>query len=427
MNININQIEIGENRRPANPEKVKELSESIKEIGLLNPITITEKNKLIAGAHRIEAFKLLNREEIPCNILGLQGLQAELAEIDENLIRNEVDFLDRGELFERRKEIYEELYPETKREATLKQYRSAESAERQKPAFTEDISKKTGISTRVIHEEIQIAKNLIPEVKAYIRKEEPIQEALNKTITDRKEIYNEYGKNQYEEKKEIPVRPIVFREINKTEALKLARKSPEEQKTIINKFKTGEATTVNNAILAINREKSKEIPDLPEDKFSVIYADPPWQYEHVKNSNDAIENKYGTMDLEDIKKLKIPAADNSVLYLWATAPKLEEAIQVLNSWGFSYRTCMVWDKEWIGMGYWFRSQHELLLVGVKGKFSPPKEDARFPSVLREKRKEHSKKPEIIYERIEKMYPGFKYIELFARNTRKEWLSWGNEI
>lgn len=77
------------------------------------------------------------------------------------------------------------------------------------------------------------------------------------------------------------------------------------------------------------------------------------------------------MELEEIKTLSIPSADNAVLFLWATAPKLKEALEVMEAWGFEYRTNAVWDKEIIGMGYWFRGQHELLLVGVKGEFSPP--------------------------------------------------------
>jgi len=74
-----------------------------------------------------------------------------------------------------------------------------------------------------------------------------------------------------------------------------------------------------------------------------------------------------------------------VLYLWATAPKLLEAIEVMKAWNFSYKTHAIWDKEKIGMGYWFRGQHELLLVGTKGHFSPPAASLRIPSVIREAR------------------------------------------
>lgn len=106
-------------------------------------------------------------------------------------------------------------------------------------------------------------------------------------------------------------------------------------------------------------------------KYQVIYADPPWRYDFSQSKTRKIENQYPTMKLEDIKQLEVPVEDNSVLYLWTTAPKLQEGIEVLKAWGFEYKTCAIWDKEVIGMGYWFRNQHEVLLVGVRGKFSPP--------------------------------------------------------
>jgi len=166
---------------------------------------------------------------------------------------------------------------------------------------------------------------------------------------------------------------------------------------------------------------------IPKGKFNVILADPPWRYQFVETESRAIENHYPSMELEEIKALRIPSDTDSVLYLWATAPKLEEALQVLNAWGFTYKTCAVWDKERKGMGYWFRIQHELLLVGVKGNFATPEPENRFDSIFRSPREEHSKKPEIVYEMIEQMFPTAKYLEVFARNIREGWASWGNQI
>jgi N6-adenosine-specific RNA methylase IME4 len=115
-----------------------------------------------------------------------------------------------------------------------------------------------------------------------------------------------------------------------------------------------------------------------------------------------------------------------VLFLWATAPKLIEALEVMRAWGFSYRTNAVWDKEKIGMGYWFRGQHELLLVGVKGNYPPPITEARFSSVIRTERTDHSSKPDCVYEMIEAICPNSRYIELFSRKKRQGWESWGNQ-
>ena len=168
-------------------------------------------------------------------------------------------------------------------------------------------------------------------------------------------------------------------------------------------------------------------PDMPANLFNVLLADPPWQYDFSETSSRAIENQYPSMPLQQIKALRVATDENAVLFLWATAPKLREALEVLEAWGFSYRTNAVWDKEKIGMGYWFRGQHELLLVGVKGEFSPPDTQARYSSVIREARTDHSRKPQCVYEMIETMFPSGKYLELFARNKRERWQSWGLDV
>ena len=162
-------------------------------------------------------------------------------------------------------------------------------------------------------------------------------------------------------------------------------------------------------------------------KYQIIYADPPWQYNFSKSDSRQIENQYPTMAVEDIKKLVIPSDVNSVLYLWATAPKLLEALEVMKAWGFTYKTHAIWDKEIIGMGYWFRGQHELLLVGVKGKLSPPEQSLRVASVIKVHRTTHSSKPRIVMDLIESWYPTQTKIEIFSRCKRLGWDSWGNEI
>ena len=174
---------------------------------------------------------------------------------------------------------------------------------------------------------------------------------------------------------------------------------------------------------------------MSNNKYEIIYADPPWRYDFSETDTRKIENHYSTMSLQEIKNLSPPSEDNCILFLWATAPKIIEAIDVIQAWGFEYKTQLIWDKEIIGMGYWFRGQHEFLLVGVKGNFSPPKEN-RVSSVLREKRTNHSKKPEIVRRWISIWYPDYTKIELFARppkdrlfedDSYKGWDLWGNEV
>ena len=167
-----------------------------------------------------------------------------------------------------------------------------------------------------------------------------------------------------------------------------------------------------------------------DQKYPIIYADPPWQYENppMGGGNRSIENHYPTMTLDEICAMPVSdlCAENSLLYLWATAPKLAECMRVIEAWGFEYRTNFVWVKDKIGMGYHARSQHELLLVAKRGEIPPPPVSARVSSVIYAPRGEHSVKPVEFCELIETMYPEFSKIELFSRDPREGWASWGNE-
>lgn len=175
------------------------------------------------------------------------------------------------------------------------------------------------------------------------------------------------------------------------------------------------------------RQELPAPPVLELGVYDLIYCDPPWRYDFSNTSNREIENHYPTMPIDELMEMEVPAADHCVLYMWATAPKLMEAMQLINAWGFEYKTHAVWDKEKMGMGYWFRGQHELLMVATKGNVSPPMPDQRKASVIRERRGVHSKKPDIIYEWLESWFPCAIKVELFARNTREGWDSWGNQI
>ena len=165
---------------------------------------------------------------------------------------------------------------------------------------------------------------------------------------------------------------------------------------------------------------------LPVGKYHVLYADPPWRYDFAQSDNRQIENQYPTMSLEQICELKPPAADDAVLFLWATSPKLQESMAVIEAWGFTYKTCMVWVKDKIGMGYYARQRHELLLVCGRGSLGEPPTDARPDSVIESPRGEHSAKPDVFYGIIERLYPKAKKLELFQRRKRAGWVGWGDQ-
>ena len=167
--------------------------------------------------------------------------------------------------------------------------------------------------------------------------------------------------------------------------------------------------------------------DLPDGPFDLVYADPPWRYEVTGVRGDP-NGHYPTMSLEDIAALPVAGlvADDSVLLLWSTSPLLVEALQVMDAWGFTYRTQMVWCKDRMGVGYVFRGQHETLLYGIRGRPAAPPPAARHPSVLHAPRTRHSAKPEHVRYMIESMYPGARCVELFARRACRGWVAWGNE-
>jgi N6-adenosine-specific RNA methylase IME4/ParB-like chromosome segregation protein Spo0J len=217
-----------------------------------------------------------------------------------------------------------------------------------------------------------------------------------------------------------------------SDAKKIQNVAPElAEKIIAGKMTIPEAKRV------INRaERIEKLVEITENNkplegigiFPVIYADPPWQYEHPISDSRRIENQYPTMTIEDICNLPVNdiATDDAVIFLWATTPMLKKGFQVLDAWGFEYRTCMVWVKPSIGPGHWVRNRHELLLIGVKGNIPTPKGEDKPDSVIEAPRQEHSKKPEIVYDIIEKMYPELEKVELFCRQPRQGWKAWGNQ-
>lgn len=164
-------------------------------------------------------------------------------------------------------------------------------------------------------------------------------------------------------------------------------------------------------------------------RYGVIYADPPWRFEPYSRDTGmdrAADNHYPSMTLDDIRSLPVPAADDAVLFLWATAPMLPEAIEVMTGWGFAYKSHFVWVKDRTGTGYWSRNCHELLLVGTRGEIPAPAPGEQFASVINAAVGEHSAKPAAVAEMIEEMFPSLPAIELFARGPRLGWTVWGNE-
>jgi N6-adenosine-specific RNA methylase IME4 len=180
-------------------------------------------------------------------------------------------------------------------------------------------------------------------------------------------------------------------------------------------------------------EIAKGNTPLPNGKrYPVILADPPWFFETF-TSAEAYDRapQYPTMRLADICALPVPdlATDPAILFLWSTSAHLRLAFNVIEAWGFTYATSAVWVKTDCapGLGHYFRQQHETLLIARRSDFPLASPETRPSSVIAAPRREHSHKPDEVYEIIEGMYPTLPRIELFARQRRPGWEVWGNEI
>lgn len=172
-------------------------------------------------------------------------------------------------------------------------------------------------------------------------------------------------------------------------------------------------------------------------KYDIIYCDPPWDYkgqvQHRKKgepTSGGAVNHYKTLTLSDLKKFDVQSlcADDCLLFLWSTSPHLDQAIDLLKSWGFAWATVgFAWDKQRVNPGFYTMSQVELCLIGKRGKIPQPRGARNVRQLVSEMRGEHSSKPEEVRKRIEQMFPTQSKIELFARTKVQGWDSWGDEV
>jgi N6-adenosine-specific RNA methylase IME4 len=172
-------------------------------------------------------------------------------------------------------------------------------------------------------------------------------------------------------------------------------------------------------------------------QYSTILADPPWQFQN-RTGKVAPEHRrllrYPTMELKEIIELPVArlAAAQSHLYLWVPNALLQEGLRVMEAWGFTYKSNLVWHKvrkdggpDGRGVGFYFRNVTELVLFGVRGSMRTLPPGRRQVNILATRKREHSRKPDEIYDIIESCSPG-PYLEVFARFRRAGWKQWGNE-
>lgn len=241
-------------------------------------------------------------------------------------------------------------------------------------------------------------------------------------------IYNSIKQNTL-----LPPEGVIDIDVSKL-AIVAPHLTPENAEELLLKAKNLSRSDLREEIKLLNPITT---PELPEGKFNVIYADPPWKYDVDLTTGEtrSPENNYPVMDLEELvafgEKIRAIASENCVLFLWITAPKLNWLNDVLTAWGFTYKTNLIWDKIKPMMGHYSSVRHEILVIAGKGNSAPVCDGVTIQSIDSvqsiDKTTTHSEKPEEFRKIIEKLYPNGKYIELFARRKINGWDCWGNEV
>ena len=211
-------------------------------------------------------------------------------------------------------------------------------------------------------------------------------------------------------------------------ARKLAALSDAERNAVAARDKT--LAQVTREQTAKVREKRLSLPDA---KYRVVYADPPWKYNDKADAGSVqaggAERKYPVMSIEELCAVDVKGIcdKEAVLFLWVTSPLLFECEPVITAWGFKYKASIVWDKAAHNMGHYVSVQHEFLLICTRGSATPDSKE-RLRSIVSEKRGKHSAKPETFRTMIDAMYTTGKRIELFARKAPPSpWEAFGNEL
>jgi N6-adenosine-specific RNA methylase IME4/ParB-like chromosome segregation protein Spo0J len=393
MKRKISDIIVPDGRRSIDPEKVAGLAESIKIVGLLNPITIDKNDILVAGAHRLAAHELLGLDEIECIVQDFDEWKAELAEIDENLIRNELDAIGIGELAIRRDEILDAQGLRAK--VGDNQHTKGGSAETASPQTTADIASEIGISKRVLQENKQLARDLTPAAKVAVRKVAA----------------------------------------TKQEALRLARYDQNEQEIIARKMLEGTAETVTEAIRETARDRVRaNLEDIAMQQtkvakglYDVIVIDPPWDMKKVEwdATPEQVGFNYPTMTEAELADLQIPAATDCHLWMWTTQRFLPVALRLLEKWGFKYVCTFVWHKP-DGFQPLDLPKYNCEFAIYAKKGVPQFVDTKaFFTCFEAARAKHSEKPEAFYDVVRRVTAG-RRLDMFNRRKIEGFDTWGNE-
>ncbi len=375
--MRIASIRIGKRHRQQVGD-VRSLAASIERLGLLHPIVVDGGGRLVAGARRLAAVRSLGWHDVPVRVVRniSDAADALRAERDENTER-------KGFLPSELVSIARALEPLERAEAKGRQMsglrrgttvaRAGNLPERDKGQRRDKLAAVVGVSGRTLD------------------KARAVVEAAER---DRRR----YG--------------ALVEEMDRT----------------------GNITAAFAGLHRLLRRDGRHPNQLPNGKFRVVLADPPWQYNnsHVvgKDAYGRAERHYGTMSIEQICALRVKdhVERNAVLFLWVPAPMLMKAHDVIDAWGFTYKAGFVWDKIVHNFGNYVSVRHEHLLICTRGSCLPDRPTPMLDSVVSlRKSGVHSEKPEEFRKMIERLYPFGRRLELFGRRRVHGWTVWGDQV
>ncbi len=411
VDVDCTQVRVTTRLRALRPDRVESLATSMAAVGLIHPIRIRYDGAipvLVTGRHRLEAARRLGWEAIRCEVVeDVHELTWALLEIDENLERGELSAAERVIHVARRKELWEELHPETRPTSRGgpgrgKPTRRKACDESGRPAerFTAAAAAVTGRSERAVQLDAARGEQLKPWLGALVGTSLDEGEQLDALRVLAKEAPGEIGKLVERAKAGAKVDA-------KTRAKQIRRESREKQ---------------------LGEKIADAAATLGQRRYGVIMADPPWArttWSEAGKSRDPA-NHYPTMGEHKIVMLPPPAAADCVLFLWTTGEHHAQAMRLIEAWGFAYKSQIIWRKPKISTGYWVRTRHETLLIATKGSPVAPAPGEQPESVVDADVGEHSEKPDVFDELVERLWPNTPKLEMYARRARPGWDVWGAE-
>lgn len=412
--IEVSKVKV-EKSRKARPEAVAALAESIGEIGLLNPILLDEDDNLISGLHRLEATKQLGERLIEFRRADFDELGLRLARIDENLCRNQMTALERGDALKERQEVWELIHPETKQGGAPGKKGGGKSKTATVAGFAKDTAAKTGTSERTTQRHTHVAKGLDAEAKATLQTIPPDQS------------------------------PGI------TELEQLTRLGPERQRAVAHKVAQSEGKLkVKAAAKALLRDQQVAQVKAyrpPTGDFGIVVVDYPWKFKDERNGSELARSgaDYPKMTLEEICAFPLPVAENCLIACWIPNALLIDGtwetirLSLLSRYGAKPKQLRTWIKtgkdgdEVTGLGKAFRNDTEHLVLLERGTVTYAATGAAHEvPILRTAfsapRGRGSEKPDLAYEQLAAICPMRPAVDLFARDPRPGcWVVSGAEL